>query len=101
VKTELFLTDSVPELNTKNLGNSPRFLTITHTTLSAKQFGIYDVSKFDIAAEFCFWIERRLNGIQLLGFRLTETPEVPNTIMACNSLSFPMVHHTAPIDCDL
>jgi hypothetical protein len=27
---ELFTKDSVPELNTKNLGNSPSFLTITH-----------------------------------------------------------------------
>jgi hypothetical protein len=31
---ELFLKDFVLELNTKNLGNSPSFLTITHMTLS-------------------------------------------------------------------
>jgi hypothetical protein len=35
-KMKLFPTDSVLELNTKNLDNSPRFLTITHMTLSAK-----------------------------------------------------------------
>jgi hypothetical protein len=27
---ELFPKDSVPELNTKNIGNSPSFLTIAH-----------------------------------------------------------------------
>jgi uncharacterized protein with WD repeat len=54
VKTELFATDSVPELNTKNLGNSLIFLTITHTTLSTKRFGGNDVLKFDFTAEFCF-----------------------------------------------
>jgi hypothetical protein len=33
---EEFPKDSVPELNKKNLGNSPRFLTNTHMTLSAE-----------------------------------------------------------------
>jgi hypothetical protein len=32
---ELFLTDLVPELNTKNLGKSTSFLSITQMTLSA------------------------------------------------------------------
>jgi hypothetical protein len=68
------------ELNTKNLGNSPSFLTITHTTVSTKRFRSYRLSKINFAAEFCFWIEQRLNGTQLLGFRSTENPEVPNTI---------------------
>jgi hypothetical protein len=93
----LFGYDSVPELNTKNLSNSPRFLSVTHTTLSAKQFRSYGLSKIDIAAEFCFQTEHRLNGTQLLGFRFTKTPEVPNTIIVGNSLSFPMVHNKAPI----
>jgi hypothetical protein len=57
VKTELFPMDSVSELNTKNLDNSPSFLTTTHTTLSTKWFGIYDILKFDFVAEFCFWTE--------------------------------------------
>jgi hypothetical protein len=96
-KTELFSMDSVPKLNTKNLGNSPIFLTITHMTLSAKGFVSYNVSKFDFAAEFCFWTEQRLNGAQLLGLELTKNLEVPNTIMVGNSLSFPMIHNTAPI----
>jgi hypothetical protein len=51
---EMFPMDAVPELNTTNLGNFLNFLTITHTTLSAKRFGCYDVLKFDFAAEFCF-----------------------------------------------
>jgi hypothetical protein len=77
--------DSVPELNTKNLGNSPRFLTITDTTLSAKRFRSYDVSKFDFTAEFCFWTEQWLSGTQLSGLGLTKTLEVINTIMVDNS----------------
>jgi hypothetical protein len=40
-------------LNIKNLGNSPRFLTITHTTLSARWFISYGISTIDVAAEFC------------------------------------------------
>jgi hypothetical protein len=34
-KTGLFQSDSVPELNTKDLGNSPIFLPISHMNLSA------------------------------------------------------------------
>jgi hypothetical protein len=97
VKTELFQTDSVLELNTKNLGNSPSFLTITHKTLSTKWFRSSRILKLDLTAEFCFWIEQRLNGTQLLGLGLTKTPEVPNIIMVGNSLRFLMVHHMAPI----
>jgi hypothetical protein len=41
---ELFPMDSVLELNTKKLGNSPRFLTITHMTLFALWFGSYHYS---------------------------------------------------------
>jgi hypothetical protein len=40
-KMELFPKDSVPELTTKNLGNSPSFLTNTDMTLSAKRFRCY------------------------------------------------------------
>jgi hypothetical protein len=89
--------DSVPELNTKNLENSPFFLTTTHTTLSTKRFRRYGHSKLDFAAEFCFWPEQRQNGTQLSGIGLTETPEVPNTITVGNSLSSPTVYNTAPI----
>jgi hypothetical protein len=46
-KTELFPMDSVLELNTKNLGNSPSFLTITHMTLFAKWFGSFNVQLHD------------------------------------------------------
>jgi hypothetical protein len=49
----MFPKDSVLELNTKNLGNSPRFLTLTHTTLSAKRFRSYRILMIDVAAKFC------------------------------------------------
>jgi hypothetical protein len=54
VKTELFPKDSVLELTTKNLGNSPSFPSITHTTLFTKRFRSYGLLTIDIAAEFCF-----------------------------------------------
>jgi hypothetical protein len=47
---ELFRKEFVPELNTKNLGNSTSFLTITHTTLSAKRFRKYGILRTYIAA---------------------------------------------------
>jgi hypothetical protein len=72
------------------------FLTITHTTLSTKRFGSYDVLKFNFAAEFCFWTDWWLNGNQLLDLGLAETPEVLNTITVGNSLRVPTVHHMAP-----
>jgi hypothetical protein len=43
VKTELFGYNSVRELNTKNMSNSPSFLSVTHTILSAKQFRSYRI----------------------------------------------------------
>jgi hypothetical protein len=43
----LFSYDSVPELNTKNMGNSPSFLSVTHTTLSAKWFRSYGILQID------------------------------------------------------
>jgi hypothetical protein len=59
---ELFPKEFVPELNTKNLGNSTSFLTITHTTLSTKRFRKYGILMIDVAAVFYFWIEQRRNG---------------------------------------
>jgi hypothetical protein len=59
---ELFGHNSVPELNSKNMGNSPSFLSITHTILSFKQFRSYRILKIDFTADFCFWAEQRLNG---------------------------------------
>jgi hypothetical protein len=61
-KIELFQKDSVPELNTTKLGNSPIFLTITYTTPFAKRFKSYGILTTDVAAEFCFWIELLQNG---------------------------------------
>jgi hypothetical protein len=51
VKTEQHCYEIVPELNTKKLGNSPSFLTHTHTTLSAKWSGSYGILTIDVAAE--------------------------------------------------
>jgi hypothetical protein len=79
-------------LNTKNLGNSVSFLTITHMTLSAKLFRKYRILTISVAAVFCFWTEQRWNGSSISGFGLAETPEVPNTISEGNSLNFPMVN---------
>jgi hypothetical protein len=51
---ELFPKEFVPELNIKNMGNSYSFLTITHTTLSAKRFRKYEILTIDVAAVFYF-----------------------------------------------
>jgi hypothetical protein len=59
---ELFGYNSVWELNTKNMGNSPSFLPITHMILSAKRFRSYRILKTDFAADFYFQTEQRLYG---------------------------------------
>jgi hypothetical protein len=56
---EQLLKDFVLELNTKNLGNSTRFLTITHMTRYARRFISYGILTIAIAAEFCSWTEQR------------------------------------------
>jgi hypothetical protein len=89
---ELFPKEFVLKLNTKNLGNSTSFLTITHTTLSAKRFRKYGILTINVAAVFCFWTEQRRNGSSIFRLGLAETPEVPNTISKGNSLNFTMVH---------
>jgi hypothetical protein len=89
---ELFAKNSGPELNTKNLGNSPRFLIIICMTLSAKWFRSYGILTIDVTAQFCFWTEQRQNGSSISSLGLAETPEVPNTISVDNSLSLQMVH---------
>jgi hypothetical protein len=96
VKTELFGYNFVRELNTKNMGNSPSFLSVTHMILSAKQFRSYRILKTDFIADFCFWTEQRLYRTYLSGLGLAETSKVPNTIMVGNSLRFPMVHNMVP-----
>jgi hypothetical protein len=91
-KMELFPMESILELNHKNLGNSSSFVTITHTILSAKRFRCYGILRIDVADEFCFWTEQRQNRSSFSSLGLAETPEVPNTILLDNPLSFPMVH---------
>jgi hypothetical protein len=81
----------VLELNTKNLGNSTSFLTITHMTLSTKRFRKYRILTIDVAAVFCFWTEQRRKGSSISRLGLAETPEVPNIVSEGNSLHFPMV----------
>jgi hypothetical protein len=51
--------NSVLELNTKNIVNSPSFLTITHTILPAKRFRSYEILTIDVAAKFCPWMKQR------------------------------------------
>jgi hypothetical protein len=91
-KKELLPKDFVPELNTKNLGNSISFLTITHMTLSTKWFISYGILTIDVTAEFCSWTAQRQNGSSISCHGLAVTPEVPNTILEENSLNFLMVH---------
>jgi hypothetical protein len=93
---EMFPKDSVPELNTKNLGNSLSFLTSSHMTMSAKWFRCYGILMIDVAAEFYFWTEQRQNGSSISSLGLAETPEIPNTVLVDSSLNFPMVHYTVP-----
>jgi hypothetical protein len=92
----LFPKEFVPELNTKNMGNSTSFLTITHITLSAKRFRKYRILTIDVAVVLYFWTEQRWNGSSISILGLAEILEVPNIISEGNSLSFLMVHLTAP-----
>jgi hypothetical protein len=70
---KLFPKDSVPELITKKLGNSSRFLTITQMTLFAKRFRCYRILTIDIAAEFCFFTKQRQNRYSISSLGLAET----------------------------
>jgi hypothetical protein len=88
----VFWKDFVLELTTKNLGNSSSFLTITHMTLSTKQFRSYGILMIDVAAELYFWTEQWQNGSSVSSLGLAETPEVPNTASVDNSLSFSIVY---------
>jgi hypothetical protein len=89
---ELLPKDFVPELNTKNLGNSIIFLTITHVTISARRFISYKILTIDVTAEFCSWTEQRRNGSSIFSLGLAKTREVLNTISEGNSFNFLMVH---------
>jgi hypothetical protein len=88
---ELFPKEFVLELNTKNLGNSTIFITITHMTLLAKRFRKSRILTIDAADVLCFLKEQLRNGSSISRLGLAETPEVPNTILEGNSLNFPMV----------
>jgi hypothetical protein len=55
---ELLPKDFVLELNTKNLGNSTRFLTLTHMTMSTRRFISYGSLMIDVTAEFYSWTEQ-------------------------------------------
>jgi hypothetical protein len=77
---EWFLKDFVPELNTKNMGNSPSFLTITYKTLSSRRFSSYGILTIDVAAVFYVRTEQRHNrsSISSHGFdRNSRSPEYP------------------------
>jgi hypothetical protein len=53
-KMEQLGPDSVLELNTKNLGNSLTFPSITQTTLFPQWFNSYEMLNIDLTAESCF-----------------------------------------------
>jgi hypothetical protein len=93
---DLFPREFVLELNTKTLGNTLCFLTITHMTLSTKLVRSYGSLTIDIVVEFCSWTEQRHNRSSIFWLRLAETLEVQHTILDDNSLSFPMIHQAAP-----
>jgi hypothetical protein len=61
---ELFPKEFIPELNTKNLGNSASFLTTKQTTPPAKRFRENGILTIDVAAEFCPWIEQQQADLQ-------------------------------------
>jgi hypothetical protein len=61
---ELFPKEFVPELNTKNLGNSASFLTAKQMTPSAKRFRENGILTIDVAAEFCPWTEQPQTDLQ-------------------------------------
>jgi hypothetical protein len=88
---ELFPMEFVSELNTKNLGNSTIFQTITHMTLSAKQFRRYKILTINVAAVFYFWTEQWWDRSSISSLGLAETPEFLKTVLDDNSLSFLMV----------
>jgi hypothetical protein len=88
VKMELFPKEFVLELNTKNLGNSISFLTITHITLSTKWFRKYEILTIDVAAVFCFWAGQRRNRSSISRIGLAKTLEILNTVSEDNSLNF-------------
>jgi hypothetical protein len=74
---ELFPKDYVLELNIKNLGNSPSFLTNTHTTLSAKWFRSYGILTIDVAAEFFFLDRTTAEPIFTFGFQIGQNSGSP------------------------
>jgi hypothetical protein len=88
---ELFPKEFVPELNTKNLGNSASFLTIIHVTLSSKRFRQYGILTIDVAVVSYFWTGQRRKGSSISRLGLAETPEVPNIVSESSSLHFLMV----------
>jgi glutathione peroxidase-family protein len=63
---ELFPKEFVPELNTKNLGNSASFLTTKQTTTSTKRFRENGILTINVAAKFCAWTEQPQMDLQFL-----------------------------------
>jgi hypothetical protein len=61
---KLFLKEFVPELNTKNLGNSASFLTTMQMTPSAKRFRKNGILMINVTAEFCPWTEQPQMDLQ-------------------------------------
>jgi hypothetical protein len=98
VKTELFPKDSVLELNTTKLGNSPIFLTITHATSFDIQFSRYGFLKSGFSAGQILdrLVYRCL--VRFLGQKMSETCWGLNIISESHLLSFPMPTQTHVFD---
>jgi hypothetical protein len=70
---DMFPREFVLELNTKNMGNSSSFLTITNMTLSAKWFRSYRIWTIDVGAEFC---SGQNSGGTDLQFSISDWPKL-------------------------
>jgi hypothetical protein len=83
-------------MNSKKLGNSPIFPSVTYSASSDRWFERYKILSIDDTAEIGAGQNSSWKETQLFGLKLAETPEVLHTITVSNSLSFPMVHNIAP-----
>jgi hypothetical protein len=63
----LFRWDFSLEMDSKKVGKSPSFPSVTYSASSDKWFRSYRILNIDFTDEFCFWMEQRLNETELLG----------------------------------
>jgi hypothetical protein len=73
VKTGLFGHNSVPEQNTKNMGNSPSFLSVTHMILSANGL---EVAEFQRSTLLLISVSEQNSGWAEHNFRVSDWPKL-------------------------